>query len=528
MAILGVMSAPQMIAPPIQDTPARLSRRRAIPKDLLREASRRLGVISLLGATLWVVGTVLDHFAFRAMSHGDPAWLRLRSTDVICAASVLVSLAVFFSTRRPERDPQFMLDLGLAYMVLTGLALGLVYHWEPVPTGWPVFPVITWNGAITLIFAAILPSTPRKTLVAGFLAVSMNPLSMVLAKFRGTWDFGPASSVLLMHFPDYLMVGVSAVISHVVTGLGQQIAKAREMGSYQLGELLGRGGMGEVYRATHRLLARPAAIKLIRPEMIGARDGETAQLAIKRFRREAEVVASLRSPHTVELYDCGVTEDETLYFVMELLDGMNLEALVRQHGPMPASRVIYILRQVCESLEEAHVRGLVHRDIKPANIQVGRLGLRCDFVKVLDFGLVKPVASLGGGQSVATAAGLTPGTPAYMAPEMALGETVDGRTDLYALGCVAYYLLTGALVFDGDTGLQMMAKHLRAEPIPPSQRTALPIPPALDRLVLACLAKKPEDRPQSAVALARSLAGVEVDPWTEERAREWWTAHRPV
>jgi serine/threonine-protein kinase len=324
------------------------------------------------------------------------------------------------------------------------------------------------------------------------------------------------------------MVGVSAVISHVVTGLGQQIAKAREMGSYQLGELLGRGGMGEVYRATHRLLARPAAIKLIRPEMIGARDGETAQLAIKRFRREAEVVASLRSPHTVELYDCGVTEDETLYFVMELLDGMNLEALVRQHGPMPASRVIYILRQVCESLEEAHVRGLVHRDIKPANIQVGRLGLRCDFVKVLDFGLVKPVASLGGGQSVATAAGLTPGTPAYMAPEMALGETVDGRTDLYALGCVAYYLLTGALVFDGDTGLQMMAKHLRAEPIPPSQRTALPIPPALDRLVLACLAKKPEDRPQSAVALARSLAGVEVDPWTEERAREWWTAHRPV
>jgi eukaryotic-like serine/threonine-protein kinase len=522
------MPDPQVIAPPLQDTPSRLSRRRAIPKDLLREASSRLGVISLLGATVWVVSTVLDHLAMRAMTHGAPGWLRLDPTDAICGGTVLVSLALFFFTRRGDRDPRFMLDLGLWYMVLTGFALGLTVHWGPVPPGWVVSPLITWNGAITLIFAAIVPNTPGKTLVAGLAAVSMNPLAMVIAKARGTWDFGPASNVLLMHYPDYLMVGVSVVISHVVTGLGQQVAKAREMGSYQLGELLGRGGMGEVYRATHRLLARPAAIKLIRPEMIGARDGETAQLAIKRFRREAEVVASLRSPHTVELYDCGVTEDETLYFVMELLDGMNLEVLVRQYGPLPASRVIYILRQVCESLEEAHVRGLVHRDIKPANIQVGRLGLRCDFVKVLDFGLVKPVASAGAAQSLATAAGLTPGTPAYMAPEMALGDTVDGRADLYALGCVAYYLLTGALVFEGESGLQMMAKHLRAEPIPPSQRTTLAIPAALERLVLACLVKRPEDRPRSAAELSRALADVDGEPWSEQRARQWWAAHRPA
>ena len=163
------------------------------------------------------------------------------------------------------------------------------------------------------------------------------------------------------------------------------------LGSYQLGELLGRGGMGEVYKATHRMLGRPVAIKLIRPEMIGARDGAEAQLAIRRFRREAEVAASLRSPHTVELHDFGVTTDQAFYFVMELLDGMDLESLVRQTGPVPAARAIHILRQVCESLEEAHARGLVHRDIKPANIHVGRLGLRHDFVKVLDFGLVKSV-----------------------------------------------------------------------------------------------------------------------------------------
>ena len=240
------------------------------------------------------------------------------------------------------------------------------------------------------MFAAIVPSTPAKTLLAGVLAVSMNPIGMWIARARGLWNFEAATDALLMHYPDYLLLGVAVVISHVVTGLGQQVAKAREMGSYQLGELLGRGGMGEVYHATHRMLARPAAIKLIRPEVIGGSDPAAAQLAVARFRREAETAASLRSPHTVELYDFGVTDDQTLYFVMELLEGLNLESLVRRHGPLPAGRVVHILRQVCASLEEAHERGLVHRDIKPANIHVGRMGLVYDFVKVLDFGLVKP------------------------------------------------------------------------------------------------------------------------------------------
>ena len=522
------MSNPRLVAPPARNTPASLGTRSALPDDLLREASRRLGIISLLGATLWLVATALDHLASRAMTHGDPAWLRVTAPDAVCGLSVLISLALFLTTRRSDRDPRFLLDLGLWYLVYTGLAVGLVSHWDAPPANLPVWPLLSWNGAITLIFAAIVPSTPRKTVLAGLVAVSMNPLSMVLAKVRGVWDFGPASNVLLMHYPDYLLVGVSAIISHVITALGHQVAQAREMGSYQLGELLERGGMGEVYHAYHRMLARPAAIKLIRPEMIGARDGETAQLAVKRFRREAETVASLRSPHTVELYDCGVTPDGTLYFVMELLDGMTLESLVKQYGRIPAPRVIYILRQVCQSLEEAHARGLVHRDIKPANIQVGRVGLRSDFVKVLDFGLVKWLGAPDTGQSLATAAGLTPGTPAYMAPEMALGDTVDGRADLYALGCVAYYLLTGTLVFEADTGLQMIAKHLRADPVPPSQRANVSIPAALEQVILACLAKRPDDRPKSAAELGRLLSGVEGEKWSEEQAMQWWTAREPA
>ena len=245
---------------------------------------------------------------------------------------------------------------------------------------------------------------------------------------------------------------------------------------------------------------------------------------LARFRREAEAAATLRSPHTVELYDFGVTDDGTLYLVMELLTGMDLEWLVRTRGPVPPARAIHILRQVCDSLEEAHTRGLVHRDIKPANIHVGRLGLADDFVKVLDFGLVKS-AGPSGEQSLATTDGLDVGTPAYMAPEVALGEPLDGRADLYALGCVAYYLLTGQLVFEAESAFQLVAKHLQAEPAAPSERAPFPVPAALDEVVLACLAKLPADRPPSAAALARSLAAVEVAPWDEAQAAEWWTVN---
>jgi serine/threonine-protein kinase len=496
-------------------------RPRAIPDDLLRDASRRLAVIALLGATLWVAGTVLGHLA--AYPNIGAQAFRFEFPDAIAAASALLSLALFFYAHHNHRSPRFVLDLGLVYMIVTALAIGLSFHWYATPT-FTIFPMISWIGVVVLMFAAIVPSVPSKTLIASLVAVSMNPLGMLIARARGMWHFGPTYNVLVMHYPDYLLVGVAVVISHVVTKLGRQVAKAREMGSYELGELLGRGGMGEVYKATHRMLARPAAIKLIRPEMLGAPNGESAQLTVQRFRREAEAAASLRSPHTVELYDFGVTEDETMYYVMELLDGMDLQSLVRAHGPLPAGRAIHILRQVCASLEEAHARGLVHRDIKPANIHVGRLGLQHDFVKVLDFGLVKSMVGAGTEQSLATAAGLTPGTPAYMAPEMALGEPVDARADIYSLGCVAYNLLTGAMVFESGNVYQAIAMTLRDEPVPPSQRTSNPIPPALERLVLGCLAKKPNDRPRGAAEVSRALAAIDVPPWGEEQAREWWAA----
>jgi hypothetical protein len=526
------MTEAKLIGRPASTSPAEMRStlgRRPLPPDLLRQASRRLEIIALIAAVLWALGTVLGHLAFHATNPDDPRWAQVLPTDVIAFGGAVMSLALFLYIRRGNHDPAFVIDLGLVFLVVSAAFIGILMHWGDVAKNLDVSPKITWIGPVILMGAGILPAPPWKMLVAGFLAASMDPIGMVIGKAFGLIEYGPFSNTLVMHYPNYLIVGVAVVISHVVLRLGQQVGKEREMGSYRLGELLGRGGMGEVYKATHRMLARPAAIKLIHPEVLATRDRASAQVAVARFRREAEAAAKLRSPHTVELYDFGVTDDgASLYLVMEFLEGMDLESLVQTEGPLPQKRVIHILRQVCESLEEAHASGLVHRDIKPANIHVGRVGLRHDFVKVLDFGLVKSMTGPVGEDSMATAAGLTPGTPAYMAPEMALSEAVDGRADLYALGCVAYFLLTGQLVFEAGSGFQMIAKHLQEAPVPPSRRTELDLSPALERVVLACLDKRREDRPQSAAELDRMLAEIEVEPWSEEDATRWWRQHQPA
>jgi tRNA A-37 threonylcarbamoyl transferase component Bud32 len=521
-----------LIARPARETPLALrtsaGHRRQLPPDLLRQASRRLEILALVGVVLWILGPVLGHLALALSEPDDPRWSQFNPIDKIAVVGVLVSLATYLFIHRRERNPALVMDLGLVYLVSCAALIGLMIHWGPVSlTEGSTRPTITWSGPLILMFAALLPTTPWKMLLAGFIAASMDPLGMITAQALGVYHFGSPINAILMHYPSYLLLGVAVVISHVVNRLGKQVAKERELGSYQLGDLIGQGGMGAVYHATHRMLARPAAIKLIHADMLAGHDRRSAELAVARFRREADAAAQLRSPHTVELYDFGETEDGTLYLVMELLQGMDLEALLRREGPLPQQRVIHLLRQVCDSLDEAHAAGLVHRDIKPANIHVGRVGRRHDFVKVLDFGLAKSVLPAGE-DSMATAAGLTPGTPAYIAPEMAMGESSDGRADLYAVGCVAYYLLTGQLVFPAANALQMISKHIQEAPAPPSSRTELPVSPELDQVVLACLAKRPEDRPQTAGELDRLLAEIELEPWSEEAATHWWRTHQPA
>jgi transcriptional regulator with GAF, ATPase, and Fis domain len=296
------------------------------------------------------------------------------------------------------------------------------------------------------------------------------------------------------------------------------------VGSYRLVSPLGSGGMGEVWLGRHRLLARPAAVKLIRHD---ARSGSARDQLVRRFQREAQVTAELRSPHTVQLYDFGVNDSGSFYYVMELLDGLDLNQIVTRFGPQPPERITMLLRQACRSLTEAHERGLVHRDIKPANLFVACLGPEYDYLKVLDFGIVKDRP--GQEALVLTAQGMVHGTPAFMAPEMVAGETeIDGRADLYSLACVAYWALTGHAVFAAKTPEQMLLHHARTTPLPPSQVSEVPIPAALETLIMRCLEKDPDLRPASALDLEVELGRVAfARPWTQERAREWWQLHAP-
>jgi DNA-binding NtrC family response regulator len=295
------------------------------------------------------------------------------------------------------------------------------------------------------------------------------------------------------------------------------------VGSYRLIEQLGAGGMGEVWLGRHQLLARPAAIKIVRDAMADA-DGQTIR---ERFAREAQTTAELRSPHTVQLFDFGVTETGAFYYVMEQLRGLDLQRMVERHGPTPPARAVCLVKQACRSLSEAHALGLVHRDIKPANLFVCRLGQEYDFLKVLDFGVVSRHDREAGAGITMT--GMVLGTPAYLAPEL-LGGTgsFDHRVDLYALGCVAYWLLTGHTPFEARDTMTLLQHHSTTTPTAPSQLSTADISPEMDALVLECLSKEPSGRPANADVLWERLDRLSIVlPWGHRHAREWWEQHEP-
>jgi serine/threonine-protein kinase len=385
---------------------------------------------------------------------------------------------------------------------------------------------LTFVGPWMMLFSVLVPAAPREALVALLASATAVPLTYLVQVPSLLAPALPASKFVLVFVVPYMATaGLSYVAARIVHRLGVEVRRAHELGSYRLEALLGRGGMGEVWRASHHTLARPAAIKLIRPEVLGDEPAITSA----RFEREAQAIASLQSPNTVALYDFGATPDGTLFYVMELLDGVDLDELVRRHGALPAERVTHILRQACASLAEAHARAIIHRDIKPANIYLCRRALEHDVVKVLDFGLVKRLAPEGGPGEQLTHPEIITGTPAYLAPEIALGGVVDGRADLYALGCVAFWLLTGRIVFEAPTVTAMLLAHAHEAPRRPSSLAESPVPEALDRVVLDCLAKDPAARPPNAAALAERLAAVPLArPWTPAAAAQWWAANRPA
>ncbi len=466
---------------------------------LMEPMARRLRVATLLIGLFWGAFLVLE-------------WMRgpLSLISVGTGLGLLVlSFAVNVGTRL-NLTPQRLAIAGALYVlsVTAGLSLIEFGHVANLPRGWG----LSWSAVWIAFFPFLLPSSPRKTLLKALVAASLGPLIFAASlRFRTTPALG-AWDAFAVFSPAYLASLFSYLMSRYVAGLGSEITDARSMGMYELVAPLKQGGMGEVWRAKHQLLSRPAAVKLIRTHSESGEVELIDDTTKRRFEREAQVTASLQSPHTVQLYDFGITQTGTFYYVMELLEGMDLQELVDQQGPLPASRVAKILRQVLDSLAEAHERGVIHRDIKPANIHVSKRGLQEDFVKVLDFGLAKAHVSrrdrpetLDASTKITGENRIT-GTPAYLAPEIITGDgPVDGRADLYALGCVAYFLLTGKLVFEHTTLMQVAVAHVVEAPVPPSERGAPGVNPKLEALIMACLEKDPNKRPSSARHLAATL-----------------------
>jgi serine/threonine-protein kinase len=486
--------------------------------ELAAAAARRLGALALAVAA--VSGTVGVLFILWEDGVVLGAGVRLAVT----ASDVLLSVGLYglIATRRVTA--RRALQLGFAYEIAHGFLASVTFHAVALASGGAVRG---WSAAAAwvMLYPLIVPVRPRLVWLPTLATAAMDPLAVWVNVAAGAHAPEP-SDLARTFFATALACVLAPIASRIVYGLTVDVKRAEEMGSYRLVDKLGQGGMGEVWRAEHRMLARSAAIKLIRPPALGSEASQVRD-RVKRFAREAQATAALRSPHTIAVYDCGVSADGTFHYVIELLEGFSQQTLIERFGPVAPERAVHLLRQACHSFAEAHATGLVHRDVMPANLFVCRLGLDVDFVKVLDFGLVKLQGPLAPDTEALTVDGAFTGTPGFVPPEVALGrEPTDSRADLYALGSVASWLLTGRLVFDGPTPLQKIMDHCRTPPPPLSRRTDHSIPDALERIVLRCLKKNPRERPASAGDLSAELQTLGIEErWSEERAREWWRLH---
>ena len=489
-----------------------------LPTDLINQASGRLEILVLIYAGIYFIS-----FFMVPDPHELDGGTNHFVLGIVAAVFIASSLALYLALRSGGLAPNQIQTIGLIFEVYGAVGINIgVLSWNGDPS--MVSGGLAWTTVWIVSFPLFLPAPPRKTFVAAMTTASIFPVMLLVLMLRGFTLPGTILAEPIV--ANYLCVGIAVLASSVIYGLGRDVAQARQMGSYRLSERLGRGGMGEVWKADHMLLARTAAIKLIRTDL----DGGITPAHLERFEREVQATAGLRSPHTIDVYDFGLTSDGTFYYVMELLDGLDLENLVRMNGPLPPGRVVHILRQVCHSLAEAHQVGMVHRDIKPANIFICRYGRDLDFVKLLDFGLVKQARGTDTGDVALTQDGSFTGTPAYASPEMAGGDVdqVDATSDIYSLGCVAFWLLTGRTVFEASTTLQMLMKHHGEVPEAPSGFTEQELDSEIDRLILECLEKKSRDRIPSAQVLDARLRKIATtNPWSPDEAGRWWDQHRP-
>src|ERR1041385_628987 len=433
---------------------------------------------------------------------------------MLAAVAVLVAMLVLTGRvvlRRPRPEPTLH-AIDLIYMTCFGVwcACSAYFSAELHAAG---YTALLLGIFVVFTRAIMLPTSARRTAALSSITLGCLVISSVALAFKVEQDIpGPAFVIGAVTLSAVAVV-LATLGSSVLYGLRQQFDASKQLGQYTLERKIGEGGMGVVYRAHHVLLRRPTAIKIVQKDRLGAD-------ALDRFEREVQHTSQLSHPNTIAVFDYGRSPDGTFYYAMEYLDGVDLEKLVRSFGPQPAGRVIRILDQVCGALQEAHERGVIHRDIKPANIILCARGGQHDIAKVVDFGLAKEIAAEGN-----TTQQIILGTPSFLAPEaITAPSTVGAASDLYALGAVAFYLLTGKRVFEGKTNLDVCLKHVTLPP-PPLRDLAPDAPPALADAIMRCLEKDPAHRFPDAAALARALRAADPQDWRSDDARRWWAAH---
>jgi serine/threonine-protein kinase len=512
---------------------------------------RRVGVLGKVLTIVWLVGNLASASIYIAMG-----WWREYFTvgTALYWLALLICFSVWMVCRRGEHSRRFSRLVESASMMGSATAVSLMgRHIAPQaleltaegagfdlatlePEAFTLMAGLQMEQILVALMlglafgyvlrAALVPSTVRRTVWITVLAIvplfalyvfDWVPLAVDRSLRESIGTYQTVSLVINVLIWWTLVTIVCVSISRIIHNLRREIRQAMRLGQYTLDQKLGEGGMGMVYRASHAMMRRPTAVKLLPLEKAG-------EASLARFEREVQETSRLTHPNTITIYDYGRTPDGVFYYAMELLDGASLEAVVERDGAQPPGRVLRVMEMVAGGLAEAHELGIVHRDIKPANIYLCRQGGELDIAKVLDFGLVMIVE--GPEDANLTHDGVVSGTPQYLAPEALTDpDTVDGRSDLYALGAVGYYLLTGEQVFTGNI-VEICGHHLHTEPTPPSERLGRELPAELEALVMQCLAKKPGDRPQSASEIRERLAAIrDIPRWRQADARGWWQVH---
>jgi eukaryotic-like serine/threonine-protein kinase len=478
---------------------------------LQRRVSLYLGLVSLLWVAVGVASVASAWLFWPAIFEAPQAEL----SGIVHYGGSLGLIVCWLLSRRGRQSARALDAWDAATTIAQAVVMSLIMHATDLRYR-PDLNMALGLSCTLLGRAAIVPSRGGRSLLIGCVA----SLPILVATYFTHARLLPTERLMpppvaVTQIGTWLVfsVLVSGTISKTIYGLTSRVRAAARLGQYVLQHKIGEGGMGVVYLARHALLRRPTAIKLLGTERRAMGD-------IRRFEREVQTTSTLRHPNTVAIYDYGRTPDGEFYYAMEYLDGVDLEQLRIAEGPLPEGRVVHILLQVAGALEEAHSAGLIHRDIKPSNVLLCDYGPQADFAKVVDFGLVKDMADEGA--ELSQTDGLA-GTPLYISPEAITSpQRLDGRSDLYALGAVGYAMLTGRPPFEGKTIVQVCAAHLSAPVIPPSEVRGEGICTALEKVILDCLAKDPDQRPSSASQLSERLEACAVTPWTVSDARRWW------